>query len=272
MTDIDFSTEETLNTESMVRNTLAGEMPTMPQPEDDVVTLPRGRFLDGKWERKFQVRELTGRDEEYLARKRDTMDYFDAVLALGVTRVGDTDMQSLPISERESILALLLAGERELLFLTVIRSTFGNERDLEYQCVQCENKYTTTLLLDTDFPLVDDLGENPPTSYRFTTSKGDEVDYRLVTGADQRAATSSKTATLAEQNSMILHNVIQLVNGDYPVDKEGYVLGLSMKDRRDLIDALDKHQPKIDNELDLDCTACGTTNKVFLNWGDLFRP
>ena len=272
MTDIDFSTDETLSTESMVRNTLAGEMPTMPQPEDDVVTLPRGRFLNGKWERAFQVRELTGKDEEYLARKRDSMDYFDAVLSLGVTRVGDTDMQALNMAERESILSMLLAGERELLFLTIIRVTFGNERDLEYQCIECENKYTTTLLLDHDFPLVDDLGENPPTSYRFTTSKGDDIDYRLVTGADQRSATANKTATLAEQNSAILHNVIQLVNGDYPVDKEAYVLGLSMRDRRDLVDALDKHQPKIDNELDLDCSACGTTNKVFLNWGDLFRP
>jgi hypothetical protein len=244
----------------------------MGEPENPVLTLPRGRFVNGKWETTAEVRELTGNDEEYLSRRRDPLDYFDAVLALGVTRLGSTDLGALNVAEREQLLSSLLGGERELLFLTVIRTTFGNERELEFQCGSCQGDFTTTLLLDHDFPLVDTLGFDPPMTYEFTTSKGDVVEYRLVNGADQKEAATKRGATTAEQNTIVLTNVIRRVNGDIPFDAKTYVLGLSMKDRRDLINAMDERLPTINNEVDLECHSCGTRNRVTLNWGDLFRP
>jgi hypothetical protein len=275
MTNIDTSLDDILGESASAPNlkeALAGDMPTMGEPENPVLTLPRGRFVGGKWETSAEVRELTGNDEEYLSRRRDPLDYFDAVLALGVTRLGSTDMGSLNVAEREQILSSLLGGERELLFLTVIRTTFGNERDLEFQCGSCQGEFTTTLLLDNDFPLVDTLGFDPPLTYEFTTSKGDTVEYRLVNGADQKEAATKRGATTAEQNTIVLTNVIRKVNGDLPFDLKDYVLGLSMKDRRDLINAMDERLPTINNEVDLECHSCGTKNRVTLNWGDLFRP
>jgi len=255
-----------------MRDVLAGEMPTMGEPENPVLTLPRGRLVNNKWETAAEVRELTGADEEYLARKRDPLDYFDAVLALGVTRLGSANLVSMNMGEREQVLSVLLTGERELLFLTVIRATFGNERELEFQCGTCQGEFTTTLLLDHDFPLVDDLGFDPPLTYEFTTSKGERIEYRLVTGADQREAAERRNATTAEQNTIILSNVIRRVSGEPPFDTKEYVLGMSMKDRRDLLADIDGHLPTINNEIDLECQSCGTKNRVTLNWGDLFRP
>lgn len=277
MADTEINLDELLGAEPQdgdmtMRDVLAGEMPTMGEPENPVLTLPRGRLVNNKWETAAEVRELNGADEEYLARRRDPLDYFDAVLALGVTRLGSADLASMSITEREQVLATLLTGERELLFLTVIRATFGNERDLEFQCGSCQGEFTTTLLLDHDFPLVDDLGFDPPLTYEFTTSKGDRVEYRLVNGADQREAASKRNATTAEQNTVVLTNVIKRVNGTVPFDAKEYVLGLSMKDRRDLVADMDKRLPTINNEIDLECQSCGTKNRVTLNWGDLFRP
>lgn len=264
--------EDQKDLDATMRDVLAGEMPKMGEPASPVVTLPRGRYVSGKWETKAEVRELTGADEEYLARKRDPLDYFDAVIALGVTRLGNTELSELPVGEREQILASLLTGERELLFLTVIQATFGSERELEFQCGSCGEEFTTTLLLDQDFPLIDTLGDEPPLTYEFTTSKGDLIEYRLVTGVDQRAAAAKRNATNAEQNTLVLSNVIRKVNGDLPFDTKEYVLGLSMKDRRDLVEDMDKRLPSIDNEVELECLSCGVKNKVVLNWGDLFRP
>ena len=277
MADTEINLDELLGADAQdgdmtMRDVLAGEMPTMGEPENPVLTLPRGRLVNNKWETAAEVRELNGADEEYLARRRDPLDYFDAVLALGVTRLGSADLASMSITEREQVLATLLTGERELLFLTVIRATFGNERDLEFQCGSCQGEFTTTLLLDHDFPLVDDLGFDPPLTYEFTTSKGDRIEYRLVNGADQREAASKRNATTAEQNTVVLTNVIKRVNGTVPFDTKEYVLGLSMKDRRDLVADMDKRLPTINNEIDLECQSCGTKNRVTLNWGDLFRP
>jgi hypothetical protein len=275
MSDIDFNIDEFTQNEDpnqLVRDKVAGEMPTMEDPEDARIVLPRGIYAEGKWNTESNVRELTGADEEYLSRKRDPLDYFDAVIGLGVERVGDLDLLSKPLSEREEILSKLLTGERELLFLSVIRATFGNERELQYVCGSCSNDFTTTLLLDTDFVLTDTLGIDPPLTYEFTTSKGDTIEYRLVNGADQRAATKKKNATVAEQNTSILTSTIKRVNGDVPFDMRDFVLGLTMKDRRDLVSDMDDRQPVVDNELELVCPSCDATNTVLINWGDLFRP
>lgn len=255
-----------------VQDVMAGDIPAIRDPEDPVIRLPRGYLHNGKWQTTSSVRELTGADEELLARKKNPLDYFDSVLALGVEHLGDVDLLAQPMSERERILSQLLTGERELLFLAVLRATFGNERDLQFQCGSCGSDYTTTLLLDHDFVLKDTLGFDPPSTYEFTTSKGDVVEYRLVNGADQRAAASKPNATVAEQNSLILSATISRVNGDHMINRDDYVKTMSMRDRRDLINDMEERQPEIDNELELECQSCGVKNKILLNWGDLFRP
>ena len=274
MSDTDFDVEEFLAGGTAdtgdIRSAIAGEMPTIKDPEDPVITLPRGVHADGKWNTKCSVRELTGKDEEYLARKRDVLDYFDAVLALGVEHVGDIDLADKTVSEREEVLSQLLAGERELLFLAVIRGTFGNERDISSTCGSCRKDFTTTLLLDTDFVLTDTLGINPPLTYELTTSKGETLEYRLVNGSDQRAAADGSTT--AEQNTIILSRTIKKVNGKRQFDMRDYVLSMSMKDRRQIMEAMEELHPTINNELELECPSCGVKNTVLVNWGDLFRP
>lgn len=274
MTDTEISTEdmESLGITRDPSEVLKGKMPTMAAPEEDTLVLPRGMFVEGRWQKDVKVRELTGVDEETLARRRDPLDYFDAVVAMGTETVGTESMVRKPLSERERLLSNLLVGERELLFLNIIRATFGNERDVEYSCPACQSEFTTTLLLDTDLVLENSLGDEPPSAYEFTTSKGEVVEYRLVIGADQREAMQKKSATAAEQNTVILSRVIQRVDGEIVGDRRAYVLGMSMKDRRDLVAELDKKQPKVNNEIEIECQTCGRTNVLTLDWGDLFRP
>lgn len=255
-----------------IAEAVAGEMPTMPSPPDGVIRLPRGLLVEGKWESEVKVRELTGADEELLARRKSAVDYFDAVITLGVEQVGSVDLSQKPQSERERMLGTLLVGEREFLFLSVIRATFGNERDITYTCTSCQSELETTLLLDHDIVLVDDLGIDPPQTYEYTTSRGEVVVYRLANGADQKMALSKGGATQAEQNTTILTNVIRTVDGVVPLEKRDFVLGMSMKDRRAMVEELDRRQPSLDNELDIDCSLCGEPNKVVVDWGSLFRP
>ena len=274
MTDTEISAEdmEALGVSRDPEEILRGSMPTMPDPEGDTLVLPRGLYVGGSWQKDVKVRELTGADEETLARQRDPLDYFDAVIAMGTEVVGAETMLRKPLSERQRMLSDLLVGERELLFLNVIRATFGNERDVEYSCPACQSEFTTTLLLDTDLVLENPLGEDTPSTYEFTTSKGRVIEYRLVVGSDQREAMQKKNATAAEQNTVILSRVVQRVDGEPVGDRRAFVLSLSIKDRRDLVAELDAKQPKVNNDIEIDCQTCGRTNVLTIDWGDLFRP
>ena len=46
--------------------------------------LPRGLFIKGSYKHRRSCRELTGADEEALAKVRESIDFFDLVIALGV--------------------------------------------------------------------------------------------------------------------------------------------------------------------------------------------
>ena len=107
--------------------------------------------------------------------------------------------------------------------------------------------------------------------FTFTTSKGDELQYRLVTGDDQREAYARKGATTAEQNTILLSRCITKCNGGLIPDPLHYVRNLGIKDRQEILTALVDHQPSIDLRLTTNCVACGLEVPLALGWGDLFR-
>lgn len=251
---------------------MAGPMPLIPGAVDNVLTLPRGLYLDGVWKTRVTVQELTGADEEALAKLREPTDFYDLVLALGVERVEDIDFGSKPTAERQALLQQLLIGERDQVFLGVLRATFGDERTLGFTCTACGSKQDLILSLTDDFKpkVVEDLHTN---TYTMTTGKGDVIEYRLANGGDQQEALSRKGATQVEQNSIIMSRCIVKVNNQdgFTIDPMGYVRRMSMRDRQVLLAALIEKQPSVDLEVTSDCSSCGAPQTLPLGWADLFR-
>src|SRR4029077_5163936 len=79
--------------------------------------------------------------------------------------------------------------------------------------------------------------------FSYTTTRKLEVEYRLGTGDDQRAAFARRNITTAEQNSIILSRVITRVNGGLVPDQMNFVRSLSIVDRSGLLEALVSKQP-----------------------------
>ena len=76
------------------------------------------------------MRELTGVDEEAMARVKDITEIYDTVLGLGTTRIGEVDLASLPLPERQGLLQQLLLGERDMLFIGIVRMTYGDHKTM----------------------------------------------------------------------------------------------------------------------------------------------
>jgi hypothetical protein len=253
------------------KEAIAGPVPLIPEGPDLRLTMPRGLFVNGVHKREFMLRELNGADEETLAKLKEPGDFFDTVVALGVVSVEDFNLESLALGERQSWLRQLLIGERDQLFLGILRVTFGEKRVIGFTCTTCGEEQEVDLYLSEDFKpreVDDDLTTEV---FSYLTTKGLDVEYRLVTGDDQRAAFARRNATTAEQNSIILSKVITRVNGGLIPDQMSFVRSLSIVDRSALLDALVSKQPSIDLGVTTKCAACDADQRLPLGWGDLFR-
>jgi len=174
------------------------------------------------------------------------------------------------MSERKMYLGRLLIGERDQLFLAIIRATYGDSKTLVFTCGSCDTSQDLVLDLANDFK-VKDVENVTDESFVFVTSKGERLDVRPATGADQQEVLSRKGASNAEQNTIILSRCIAAVNEGVVVDPMGYARGLSMRDRQALLDQMVQRQPSIDLSVSVTCVECQEEQRFALSWGDLFR-
>lgn len=250
---------------------IAGTTPLIPDAPNCIVHIPRGLYQGGAWKTEFEVRELNGADEESLSRVKETSDFFDLVLAHGVVRVEDVDLTAHSMNERQALLKDLLIGERSQLLMAILAATYGDQKVLNITCPTCSVEQELTLYLTQDFKpkQVDDVTRP---SFDFVTSKGDRVEYRLVTGSDQAEVLRRKGATTAEQNTIILSRCIIKVNSQIVPDPVGYARKLSMRDRTKLLTEMVERQPDLDLAVQTPCVGCGGDIVFTLGWSDLFRP
>lgn len=248
-----------------------GSVPLIQGSVDPHVDLPRGIMHNGSWSTRAVVRELTGIDEEAMARVKEITEIYDTVLALGTTRIGEVDLENQTLASRQGVLQQLLLGERDMLYVGIVRMTYGDRKTMFLTCPLCGERQELIVILSEDFPvtMVDDVQQ---TEFTFTTSKGDTILYRPTVGADQMEALRRKGASTAEQNSILLSRCIKTVNGNLPVDPMSYARKLSLRDRHGLLAALVEHQPSVDMTVKVECVACREEQTIALGWGDLFQP
>lgn len=273
-TDMVYESEQTLQDKQdelrAAKEAIAGPVPLIEDAPDPVLVLPRGLFRSGVWEREALVRELTGVDEEALAKAKTPLAYFNTVLALGTVSIGTFDLSGHTLAERQFFLNELLLGEREQLFLKVVQVSFGNERVVNFTCQSCNVGQEVTLLIDTDFPPA--KVENVDQSiFTHTTSKDDVVTYRAATGADTEEILTKRGLTLAEQNTVMLSRCITKLNDGLIVDSMAYARSLSMRDRQKLLELLVERQPTIELNITTTCASCGASQTLGMGWGDFFR-
>jgi T4 bacteriophage base plate protein len=252
------------------KEAIAGPVPLIEDAPDPVVVLPRGLFHNGIWEKEATCRELTGADEEALAKVVTPYAYFNSVLALGTVSIGSFDLSTLAAPEREYYLGDLLLGEREQLFLKIVQVSFGNVRKMGFTCTMCSEPQDVDLLLDTDFP-PKKVENVEVTTLDHTTSKGDVVTYRGARGQDQEEVLSKKGINVAEQSTMMIARCITKVNGEILPDPQKYARSLSIRDRQKLLELLVERQPSIDLDITTTCASCGAQQSLSMGWADFFR-
>lgn len=255
--------QKEINTTDFTAELNQEPFPQIAKQVDNLVILQRGLYdpTTQSWEKTAEVRELTGYDEERLAtvenRKNITYaEYMTEVLKLGVVSIGDLDF-----SGRLNELAL---GDRDALFLGIVRTTYGRERTFTATCPSCKDTNQVTLDLYDDFP-VQEPSFDPTIGSEVTLRKGNTVRITFPTAEDSLfVAKNSKTG--AEQNTLMLSRCVHW-EGEEGIDKEAWARSLNLADRNTLVQALldAKMGPKV-GEVDIECVHCGASMPVMIDW------
>jgi hypothetical protein len=247
-------------------------VPAMPVPLSNQVKLLRGlgkKQPDGsdEWYDVAEVRELTGADEEYLAalEKKEGLtytDYMTALLSRAVVNIGPLVVDRMP-----GLLNKLVLADRDMLFLGVVRATYGTTRDIQVVCPKCQALQDVVIDLDEDFPITYpdfDLRD----TIKVNTRKG-VVQLRLPTGEDTVLAQKNAKDD-AQLNTAMLARCAVWDEGEAPVDPLQWARELNVGDRRKLVNALLEVEvgPKLEG-VETQCAECGKDMPILLDWVSL---
>lgn len=241
---------------------LVDEPVDLQAPEDHSFELPGGYVtFDGSVTTTAEVRELTGRDEEALARLKSTEKTLQEILTRGTVRVGSQ-------KPSEEVLDSLLSGDRDYLLLRIFAATFGRTIEARPYCASCQRVHETEIDLLND---VEVKTLSSPYDRRVTVSisKGEAV-ADLPNGATQRKMVSAIDKSVAELSSVLLENTVVEING-MPVINPSQVLDLSIRDRRAISEAIIKKNPGPQlQDVTVTC-ECGRELEVPLSLAALFQ-
>ena len=136
---------------------LKDPVPEIGYPLPSQVELHRGLFdqTTGTWQTTAEVRELTGEDEEYLASfeaKATTTyaDYTSALLKRAVVNIGSFQMSDSP-----DVIDQLILGDRDTLFMAVVKATYGHTTPPYRTCMCSMEDLIDELLLFLLQPLTE---------------------------------------------------------------------------------------------------------------------
>lgn len=252
---------------SAVNAALEEPVPTMGESEGLIAQLQRGVVdpVTGEWHTAVEVREMNGADEEYLAtlENKDNLTYSEYMVSLlkrTVVKVGPID-----VSDNPSIIENVSMGDRDIMFMAVIKATYGSERTFITKCPHCNKSNDVTINLNEDFPL-----REPSMDLRSLIVKplknGKVVKLRLPNSSDS-SFVGKKATSIAAQNTLMLARCAVWEDGERPVNAEEWARSLSIADRAMLIESLLNVEagPKMEG-VNIQCAGCGENVAIVVDW------
>ena len=187
----------------------------------------------GELHKTAEVRELTGADEEAVAKAGSTGKALNVLLQRGLVKLGANDA-------KKDDLDILLSGDRDAILLGIRRVTFGPTLTLATRCMSCSSEDNTEINLIDDVP-VRVLEDSDDREWVVKTKLGDAV-IALPNGIVQKKLMENSDKTAAEVNTLLLSGCIVSLDGA-PSVGASTALSLGMADRSKIIEEIIARNP-----------------------------
>jgi hypothetical protein len=252
-------------------------LPVAEFPPDDRVTLPGGLVYKSKLIKHVTVKELTGEDEEALARAiqhPNIYHFLDTLLSCGTIRLGD-----LSADESQALLPELLVGDRDEIVLGIRTATYGETVEVfKVLCPTCGgtiDKVEFSLKDDVERITLKDPAED--SAFEVSLRKGAKAKVRLATGAVQTAVWEMPDLLAPQRDDVMLSKCIETYtdaagNTHLIAGFPSMVRKMSSPDRRKILRELTERQPGPRyNDVRFNHDGCGGEVTLALGITDLFR-
>ena len=252
---------------SAVNEALREPVPELRKPEGLIVKLQRGVIdsTSGLWQMEAEVREMTGADEEYMSgidAKGDLTysEYMLILLKRAVLKIGSINVQA-----NQKIIENLSVGDRDILFLGVIKATYGRVKEFQVSCPKCSKDNDVIIDLDEDFSIKEpNINLHEPVAVGLKNGK---IVKLRVPNIGDIAYTSKKADNVSVQNTLMLSRCAVWPEGEQPADAESWAKSLNVADRNKLVKALldIKAGPSIE-AVNVPCAHCGEEMSIAIDW------
>jgi len=227
---------------------------------------------DEQIHKEVEVRELTGLDEEAIAKGdiRSNVGKIVTTLLSGcVMRIGGYTREDLSKTKWEGIFKGMFLGDRDLILLKIRETTYGTEMSFDSRCPSCK----TDVKVEFDLeeleikPLEVDPNRIPfelPKGFR--DEEGNTVKVgamRLPTGFDQEQLDHVARKNPGTANTMLITRCVYEL-GDLKLSSNTF-RSLSSKDREYLVRTLAEHSFGPRFMIDTICDNCGNEFEAGVN-------
>lgn len=234
-------------------------------PSNSEVALPGG-FInrEGALVKYAEVRELTGVDEEAIAKAGSSSKALLVMLQRGLVSIGTEP------AERQD-LDNLLSGDRDSILIGIRKITFGDHVDFNLTCPYCKTNLDVSVDLNEDIPYRELEDPIDGRYFEYESKTHGIIKVALPKGTTQRKLMENTDKTLAELNTILLAGCVISVNGLASMGATT-VLKLGMADREKIVAEIVKRNPGPRlGEVTTSCEACGEEIGMPLALTDLFR-
>lgn len=219
---------------------------------DNLVRLPGGLVLqDGSCIFTAVVRELTGADEEQIARAAQSgniFHYVDTLLRCGTVQLGDRNP-----AETSELLPDLLIGDRDMIGLAIRIATYGAEYEvLDFTCPLCGGMTARISFSVLPKPAGEidliTLGKPEDAEFEVALRHGGTAYVRLPSGRDQKYLADYLKLTPVEQNSALLRKCVTAIIDTSGIRRSveaepSIIMAMAAGDRKNILKQLRTRQP-----------------------------
>lgn len=226
---------------------------------------------EGTVHKEFQVKEITGVEEEAISKtgiKENGSKVVRTLLEKCVTRIGVYENSKIPLNKWRSIIQSLTVGDQDFILLKIREETFGKEIETYHKCPSCKAELNAFIDVD-ELKIIPFNGEREfefelPKGYKDKNGKVHKIGkLRYPNGHDREILDNIARKNLGTANTMLLTRCITDFGEVKVHDK--IVREMSIRDREYLLNLLKENAFGIDLETTINCSNCGEEFTTTLN-------
>lgn len=226
---------------------------------------------NGVIHKEFELKEITGVEEEAIAKKdirENGGKLIRTLLERCITRVGEYTPKSLGQMKWRELIQSLIVGDQDYALLKLRELTMGEEIEMKHDCPYCKEKLDTVVDI-SELEIKPFLGER---ELEFELPKGftdkEGITHtigkiRFPNGLDREILDAVARKNIGTANTMLLTRCVVELGTTKITDNT--LRQLSIRDREYLLKVLQESNFGVNLYIDLTCSSCGEEFKSTLN-------